>query len=667
MKYILKRDHYIKESFMNPDREDEKHIEWADTLIGGLVNRIYGSVKNKIKKGIINKLGDKLDAAVARIIVNSAKKEDENISNIETAIVLQNIDDILYEVENETIDIPYEEIKDTIDKVVLLLGEHDEISKILKEFKQYLLPAASENNNLIVNNEYTLIKNNNKITIIIDDITNDIVTAHYKDDVNNKITLKKDGIEIYQNTIKMLNDDSNTIDVEATEMPSEENLNKLKSLIVEYNKHRLDIAKRNSSQSDVIDFLSKLDNKLKTNISNFSKTDVDMLILAINYILDTYKKGEPILLKAKQLQLPDHINEARNVDRTRLSSFIDKVRVLIRERNKNYKFTNEEVENIDNKVKSNTTNIISKNIINGNDLREIVNIIEKARQQIVSNNYEDLRKKQKRYYIHLNGGMAIHKASHDAWSKRVQNISAYYKDILPKEFIEFLLDTLNYNTSELNGYVDLPRIIKKYLGFEVVLGTGKPYTTSTTHTHTTNNTGKTSLHFETTTKVIIHEYHPFIIKGNNYFTLLPIKIYTNDKLILFKKKTNDVKWLNTYCGEHIEIEKTLFNMNPNSNDKVSLYYMSYSGNDKYITKGDTNIFYELKQDDYKNGNFNNIEEHIININDLYALYNKNNTTQHRVTNTPNTNMFDAHNDISYDYNSTIKDVLIKIEEIKKSK
>ena len=66
MKYILKRDHYIKESFMNPDREDEKHIEWADTLIGGLVNRIYGSVKNKIKKGIINKLGDKLDAAVAR-------------------------------------------------------------------------------------------------------------------------------------------------------------------------------------------------------------------------------------------------------------------------------------------------------------------------------------------------------------------------------------------------------------------------------------------------------------------------------------------------------------------------------------------------------------------------------------------------------------------------
>ena len=360
MKYILKRDHYIKESFMNPDREDEKHIEWADTLIGGLVNRIYGSVKNKIKKGIINKLGDKLDAAVARIIVNSAKKEDENISNIETAIVLQNIDDILYEVENETIDIPYEEIKDTIDKVVLLLGEHDEISKSLKEFKQYLLPAASENNNLIVNNEYTLIKNNNKITIIID--------------VNNKITLKKDGIEIYQNTIKMLNDDSNTIDVEATEMPSEENLNKLKSLIVEYNKHRLDIAKRNSSQSDVIDFLSKLDNKLKTNISNFSKTDVDMLILAINYILDTYKKGEPILLKAKQLQLPDHINEARNVDRTRLSSFIDKVRVLIRERNKNYKFTNEEVENIDNKVKSNTTNIISKNIINGNDLREIVNI-----------------------------------------------------------------------------------------------------------------------------------------------------------------------------------------------------------------------------------------------------------------------------------------------------
>ena len=150
MKYILNRNNFIKESFLNPDGNDEQKVEWEDTLIGSLLNRLYGSSKNAAKAGNINRLANKLDAAIARIFINKTIENEpelkEDINNIANDKALQTVTLITQDLDKIE-DLSKEQITillDGCEESMKQLGANDDITKYLTEFKQLLLNASTE-------------------------------------------------------------------------------------------------------------------------------------------------------------------------------------------------------------------------------------------------------------------------------------------------------------------------------------------------------------------------------------------------------------------------------------------------------------------------------------------------------------------------------------------
>ena len=635
MKYILKRNQILKESFLNPDKDDEKNVEWEDTLIGSLLNRIYGSSKNKLKRGKLNRLADKLDAAIARIFILKAKQEnEEEVQHLEedAALVttLEIIDDMPKILEYKKYELMV--LHDKIKEVTVILnndGGNSEILSYLNDFGQILLNRSKEadrqNSNLIEHKEYTLATTNGEIEIFIDSIDGDVVTYHNIKDPNNKLSTKTKSLEIVdEDTLKMI-ETSDVVDAEHKELPSDEDLKKVQELVKNYNNNKENVEKNiniNPDYKNAVTFINKV---ITEDINKFDKQQILLIIEILEFILNPKKNKELNInntidkIDDKTNESNEYITKTGNIDKTILTSNINKAKDLIRERRKNYKFNKEEIEKIDSEVRKS-----ADNIVNGNDLREVVNILEMARQDIISNDYEALRKKQKRYYIPLSGGLAIHKASYDAWARRVQNIVAYYKDLLPEKFSAFLLETLNYN-GEINAYTDLHKIIKKYLGFEVDIKNHKNNQNQQTNNKDIHKT--TGQLEETTSKrlkftdigsIRIELYKPFILEGNSTsYTLLPIHINDKSKIVIFKYKTDNVNWLGSYYNEDdVKIDSSKVKNEGGDNKPVRLLYMEYP-KDLVIKKY---IEYDIYTAEI--ANYTTVDHIKIKVHNIYAVFDK---------------------------------------------
>lgn len=643
MKYILNRKSYIintNESFLNPDGNDENKVEWEDTLVGSLLNRIYGSSKNKMQRGKINRIANLLDAAIARIFLNkSTEVSTENKEVVDSAIkdaTLNAIDDILKDIENID-NLDKNELMLLADECELIYGEFyadDDIKIYLNEFKQYLLEAAKkyeitkkDNTNLIVNNKYNIIINGKTLPIIVDKVTDVDFYYYYENDNTKRLNAKLDGIVVSGNNIKML-DEPVIVDAKHTEMPSDDKIKEAEDMIKLYQE------KKNTIDSEYLvkyaDIIKKAEQAMKKNINDMSVKELDEIILFVRNIINSGGK----LLENTNNTSNDNSNTntstknnaTNNLSKTRLSSNIDKVRELIKKRKANSKVTKREVQKIDNDVKEQ-----AKNIINGSDLREVVNIMEKARQEILTNNYEALRKKQKRYYIPITGGLAIHKSSYDAWAKRVQNIATYYKDLLPEKFTKFLLDSLNYN-SNINAFTNFPNVIKSYLGFDVDIDTNTKNTnlninkTNAESGYLEATNGK-KLIFIPTNNIKIEILKPFAINGkHDYKILLPIDIDRQSNIITFKYKTNNTEWLkNYYNNDDISIDNGKVPNLKNNND-VKLLYMELP-KDTILKKDLIYTFYKALINDHAKLIDMPID---IKLNTIFAVYDKIRLTMNRV-------------------------------------
>lgn len=595
MMYIKNINQFKKanESFLNPEENKDINVEFEDTLVGVLVNKLFGKTKDILKKGAISSLANKLDKTIASLFINTAKESDnetkEKIDNIEEQNAVIAVSDYVSDI------------------LILLTTEPINIDKVntMIEVGETLL----ENQYITSNDEYNkLVEDTNKIL-------NEIVKAEKMND-----SKPEENTETNTTALPPAKLNYNVI---LSRLKNDKNYNSLSTDMKDF------IEKYYTNTNDTVKVTEDI---LKTTTDPKLKKMVERSIyITKQFTQENWKDVViPELLKAfdiiyklinKKTESLYLILENESTVSSLIKKLSDKLKpIKDKFKKEKIKVTKEDLDKIDKAIKDN-----SSSIVNGESLKKISDIIQTANKKMLRNNYNDLQKRQKQYWIPLssNGNIAKNKAAYDEWSKKVNNIVSYYNEILPKKVNDLLLDSLdddymlNYN-----------KLLSKYLGKDAVKSSNTPnYFDDETDTETKQDNKKAKKH--DTFKISIDKVDklstvdksgktniinkPFIIKTDkNYIVILPI--YIKNNIVTCKYKANSISWIRSYMGEFKFDNTDIFNK-LNRNDSEPVKVCTFRLKDTIIPQDK----YKTIRSSFDIKNSDDIKEIIMKVNEIYIL------------------------------------------------
>lgn len=630
MKYIKSREHIfskkqnLTESFLNPEGGKDIEVEWEDTLVGSLLNRIYGGSKNKLKNTTINRLGKKLDAAIAKMFIVKASENNadakEVIENAESEVVYMDVDNIIQDIELiikpdsqlKLDDTKKQNLLDGIDTILLspVIEKDEEVKGFLEESKKFLLAQHTDddgNDTRLSDEELDSIEKGTRLLV------------KTEDNKNIEVVVESDGIDEEKKTLEVIDSEKNKLTITSDKivkiitkedeesLPSklpanEEELNELKKRaknldtffdkLISFMKSHA----KSDKQEEVIEKLTEFKNNQLPEVlkvSSIEKEKFDELMNKIEYLEKTWVRVQSEMTNKNEDENDEQaevVSERYNfifedsssdktidITKTKLSSNIDKVKDIVKERKASYKVTKQDIEKIDDAVKTS-----SKDIVNGSDLREIVNTMQKAKNAILKNDFTGIPKKQKKYYIDISNNMALHKSTYDAWEKRVTNIVSYYKDLLPDDLKKFLLDALDYDS-----FKNFQKVVKEYLNLDIKDTTksksdsDKPSIEEVGQKLRENKSKDNT--FVKVDGFVPKTLMPFMMKAKKgYIVALPIFVdLEKTKIVIAKYKSNNTAWLKSYAGSGAIIRDNITDVNNNADDEpVKIVAFKLSDNNR---------------------------------------------------------------------------------------
>ena len=593
MIYIKNKNQFFKkanESFLNPGENRDVNLEFEDTLAGVLLNKLFGRTRDTLKKGAVSSLANQLDKLIARLFIDKTKEKDSSVKD------KINLAEESYSNSSMT-----DYIQDTIN----LLSA----SEIKKDGLETLIEVSDD---LL---ETTPIKSNKDYNEIVSNTKNTLMQLlDIIDNQSEKSTSTDLEVKSNQNLLP-----ASTIKSKHTEIMSRLDKIDLYKEASEDIKEFIDNYYANND--DLIDKVDKLYEKNKNN-SRVEKILVRSIYLIKQFANDNWKdvnisellQGFEFIYKNinKSNEELSYIYESSSALNDLKKSLLESLSKAKSKIHSSEKLSKDDIKKIDNSIKENSTNILS-----GDVLKQITDIIQRANKKILRNDFSNIPKRQQKYYIPLGGtNIGKNKTAYDEWAKKVNNIVAYYNELLPDKVNKLLLNSLddeymiNFNkllvkylskdeASKIGGYTNIfgdtyddDKRSKKVKIIDIV---------KVNKFNTLSSEGKVSI-----------LYQPFIVKTDkNYIIFLPI--FSNGKTITCKYKANNIEWIKSYMGGDKLSNKGIYNMLLEDNKEVK--YCTFAIKD-VISIGSSYIT--------ARGSYTTLEKEDVkllkmNINELYIL------------------------------------------------
>ena len=601
MKYIHSRKQYHKLNRINEIIDsDNLDVDFSDTLIGGTLNRLLGFVRSNISDANMKKYVSQLDRTLASIVVqptldeiNTNKGEGEEIS-------LDELSDDGQKVQSSILYL------DAAKK--LADGKEEEATDILKEIPEEILKGLPEAEKITA---MTLYKEEDK-----EDEEDEEESGYKEGDIvlYNKNEVQISSIDSDSGVVKVKNKDGKEKEVNIKELEDKENeeenkndlknpegekiIKKYKEEITYIEKECVECIKNKEKIEKVKKLLQTAKNKLNEITTILKKTnqidpdgglieslEVNMDIL--RKICDACKNGGESKKVDEKLNIILEKAEAINV---LTNKEFDKIKKELDKKSKEWKISPEDLKKL-NKELSETKGIGE---ITGEDAKKIVNILTSAKNSLLHTKpYDQIRKKQQRYFDKLDSGRAISRKAYQTWVKNVTELVNYYKDKLPKKVTTLISDALDKEAIS-NDYV---KINKEFLGVDKREKRGDIFKSSNINVGTDEN----QLKFIGVDELVLKKKLCFLMEitsdsgAGGFITGLIYNVNKNFFQFKFTRGIN-TKWLEGYySGKNIETkitdsEKGNSDLNDAKIDKTNKYGEVFYGqagvNSKNIKKGD---------------------------------------------------------------------------------
>lgn len=508
MKYVYNRNKFSELRKINEILDSDKiDVDFSDTLIGGTLNRLMGFVRSNVTDASMKKYSKELDRTLASMLVqpslekaNEDKPEEDRVDietleeegqQIQSSILYLDAIKLYQEGEREKSQKMLELIPE---EVLKGLPEAPKITSLIlsKEDSQFKEGDIALYNNMevqVISTENGLVKVENEKgeekeveeseLVLKDENIEDIDTMI---DTNIKVgsvvmygDIKVKVLSIKENIAIIKNEKGEEIEVNLSELSSD-NIDNSKELkqIEDYEKalnHYSKICTDNSDNinektlkrvntiSEKIDYLF---GKIKEHLKKYNVLDNDLKI-EIESKLNILKE----IANKCQGSSDDNLNESINlilekeedVVNTISNKEFDKIKKELDKRSKKLKMTEEDLKKL-NKELSEDKGI---NEVSGENAKKIIDILTKAKNKLITSKpYDELLKKQKRYFDKLDSGRAISRKAYQNWVKDVTGIVNFYKGKMPNSVITAISDSLDKEAIS-NDYVKLNKV---FLGID---------------------------------------------------------------------------------------------------------------------------------------------------------------------------------------------------------
>lgn len=593
MKYIYKRNEYQKiNEIVN---SDDLKVEFGDTIIGGTLHRLLGVGRSAIKNVEIEQYAKKLDRILAGMVVkpsldnlNETRPEEEHISMEDISVDGRKLVAIK-EIER-AVELYRNDKKEEAQKA---LPPHEVIEALG-------LPITIE---MVKQIEYT------KYEVDTIKVTPGDMAIYKGSQVQ---VINVDGEEI---RVRNEDEEEGSVNIEDLEISNNNNDNienhsdeireyreRLERLMTACEKCEIDIGTLGETIPVRID-------QLERGWTEAMKNELESVFRQANRRCEQCVSESITTIELKgHLDSISLILERYEEDKS-TESFISEgqfknLRKELDKKASTLKITEEELRKLDKEINN------RKGIgdITGDQAKAVLSILTKAKNSLLHNKpYEEIRKKQKRYYDKLdstsNTGRAINRKGYQKWVERVNDMLSYYKDKLPKRVLTMIADSLDKEHIS-NDYVKLN---KEFLGIDV--RNKNDHNTSTSIDTFKRGTTNNKLGFVGVDKIQLSQNLQKIsfileIKSNEYsgyITGLVTKSRRKDRQFNFKFITGlNSAWLEPYFGGKTVLDKSITPSDniefENNNDlknivlkkdkNVQVYYAQLKVNDKFIKKND---------------------------------------------------------------------------------
>ena len=439
MKYVKNLELFL-ERLIDSDKIE---IDFHDTFIGATLNRALGLGRTKVLTNRIEKIAQQLEALLASLVVSDSFESVEEVPDVDSEEI-EKLKDVL-KIKKGKSPLGLPEAEEKIEEFLTgkeLMTIANKLSKIedlgSAEKKDEISKLRQRIENLPKNQQDKFKREIRDISDIMDEIygTTDIKLGDFFEIDNQEYLYWK-----YENGKAILMDISSGENISLSD-------NELKelSLSKQLDKNQLSLLKRASGIYKLItDDIDKLEKSL-------SKEQVKKLTKHSEYAQNIFISIANKIKRNELAGLDGEINEL-NTLREKIYKMVGDTGVSTLEKKSNSDITIDSIrQELEKKIKN--TNISEKALeeiekiakerkgrqeISGEDLRKITQIAYKAKDAIMHQKpFEDIRKKQQRYFDKIEDGRAISRKGYQIWANRINQILSYYKDILPKPILTYV-------------------------------------------------------------------------------------------------------------------------------------------------------------------------------------------------------------------------------------
>lgn len=440
MKYIYNRNEFRKvNELINSEDLD---VDFGDTLLGGTLHRLLGFGRSAIGAQKMNNYSKQLDKFLASMLASSAGKTAEDL----------------------------EEIKDDAEKVITANimnqsmnmysdGDEEKAKLLLSEVPEKLLlnmPGGEELTNVIQPYDPKSDGDGDG-----DGSSAEVAISFEKGD---KVVYKGNTAEVD----KYIDNDTIQIKTEdGIDKVSIKDITKQEDILSEQEEKKIEeIVKKFEEVSKKYESLKKENDRFEKLKNNFINRVKELRTQG----WDTNKYNELTNLYEISVKLVDKI-ESGGVNESYLAHLdiilenstqkeFDKIRKNLNKASKTWNVSEEELRKLDKEISETKGGDME---LSGDQAKNLIGILTKAKDSMLhAKPYDEIRKKQKRYFDKLKSGRAINRKAYQTWSKKVNEILAYYKDKLPKKAIDVISDALDKD--EISD--DYVKLNKEILGVE---------------------------------------------------------------------------------------------------------------------------------------------------------------------------------------------------------
>ena len=422
---------------------DKMEIDFHDTFIGGTLNRALGIGRTKVLTNKIEKISQQLETLLASLIISDSFENIEEFSDVDSQEIEKLKDILKIEKSKSPLDLP--EAEEKIEEFLVgkeLMVITNKLAKIEKlgsvEKKDGISKLRERIENLPKNQQENFKREIKDINEIMDEIYGatdiklgdffDIDGADYlywKYEKGKAILMNistGENINLSDNELKEL---SLSKQLDDNQLALLKKASEIYKLITE----DIDKLEKSLSKDEIKKLKAHSENAQNRFISIASKIKRNELVGLDGEV------NELNILRQKIYKMVGDTGVATFEKKDSTDIAIDSIRKELEKKIKNTNISEKALEEIEKIAKERK----GKQEISGEELRKITQIAYKAKDAIMHQKpFDDIRKKQKRYFDKIEDGRAINRKGYQIWANRINQILSYYKDALPKTVLNYV-------------------------------------------------------------------------------------------------------------------------------------------------------------------------------------------------------------------------------------